>query len=80
VFVFFIIDDQEVIYPYLITFNFSRNILILFFNMFSLCYIKEDWLEGDACFRPPITIRCHNLHVGDMKRDVGDIASYHDKD
>jgi hypothetical protein len=37
-------------------------------------------LKGDACSRPPITIRFHNLHVGDIKRAVNEIASYHKKD
>ncbi len=34
-------------------------------------------LMSDACSKPPITIRSHNLHVGDIRRLVGDIASYH---
>jgi len=34
VFVFFTIDDHEVIYHYFFTFNFSNNVLVLLFNMF----------------------------------------------
>jgi hypothetical protein len=33
VFVFSTIDDQEVIYPCFFTFDFSNNVLVLFFNM-----------------------------------------------
>jgi hypothetical protein len=34
VFVFFMIDDQEVIYPWFFTFIFLSNTLVLLFNMF----------------------------------------------
>ncbi len=37
-------------------------------------------LASDACSRPPITIRCHDLHVGDIRKVVGEIVSYHEKD
>ncbi len=37
-------------------------------------------LASDVCSRPPITIRYHDLHVGDIRRVVGEIASYHKKD
>jgi hypothetical protein len=37
-------------------------------------------LTGDACSRPPITIRSHNLHANDIRGDVGEITSYHEKD
>ncbi len=33
-------------------------------------------LVGDVCFRPPITIRYHNLRVGDIRGVVGEITSY----
>jgi hypothetical protein len=32
-------------------------------------------LASDACFRPPITIRCHDLHVGNIRAALGEIAS-----
>ncbi len=35
-------------------------------------------LAGDAYSRPPITIRSHDLHVGDIRRVVGEITSYHE--
>jgi hypothetical protein len=34
--IFFTIDNQEVIYPYLFTFNFSSIVLILSFSVFNL--------------------------------------------
>jgi hypothetical protein len=33
VFVFSMIDDQKVIYPYLFVFNFLGNMLVLLFNV-----------------------------------------------
>jgi hypothetical protein len=35
---------------------------------------------GDTCSRPSITIKSHDLHVGDIRRIMGEIASYHEKD
>jgi hypothetical protein len=37
---------------------------------------KKVVLAGDVCSRPFI-IRSHNLHAGDIRGDVGEIASYH---
>ncbi len=37
-------------------------------------------LVGDVCSKPPIMIRSHNLHVGNIKRAMGEITSYHKKD
>ncbi len=37
-------------------------------------------LVGDACFKPSIIIKSHNLHVGNIRGVVGEIASYHEKD
>jgi hypothetical protein len=37
-------------------------------------------LIDDACSKPPITIKSHDLHVGNIRRVVGDIASYHERD
>jgi hypothetical protein len=41
---------------------------------------KNIALVDDACSRPPITIRSHDLHASDIKKAVGKIASYHEKD
>jgi hypothetical protein len=37
-------------------------------------------LTSDACSKPPITIRSHDLHVGNIRRAMGDITSYHERD
>ncbi len=37
-------------------------------------------LVEDVCSRLPITIRCHDLHVGDIRKVVGEITSYHERD
>jgi hypothetical protein len=37
-------------------------------------------LTSAACSRPPLTIRSHNLHASDIKGDVGEIASYNERD
>jgi hypothetical protein len=37
-------------------------------------------LAGYACSRPPIIIKFHNLHVGDIKGFKGEVTSYHEKD
>jgi hypothetical protein len=35
---------------------------------------------GDACFRPHISIKSHDLHAGDIRGVVSEITSYHEKD
>jgi hypothetical protein len=37
-------------------------------------------LVGDACSRPSINIRFHNLHVGDIRGVESEITSYHERD
>ncbi len=37
-------------------------------------------LTRDACFRPSITIKSHDLHACDIKEYVGEIVSYHIRD
>jgi hypothetical protein len=41
---------------------------------------KKIVLVGDVYFRPPIIIRFHDLHVGNIRGAVGEIASYHKRD
>jgi hypothetical protein len=35
---------------------------------------------GDVCYKPPIIIRPHDLHVGNSRGVVGEIVSYHERD
>ncbi len=37
-------------------------------------------LACDACFRPPIIIKSHDVHAGDIRGAVGEIISYHERD
>jgi hypothetical protein len=37
-------------------------------------------LTGGACSKPPIIIRFHNLHVGNIRGAMGEIISYHERD
>jgi hypothetical protein len=37
-------------------------------------------LTSDACSRPPITIKSHDLHVGIIRGAMGEISSYHERD
>ncbi len=37
-------------------------------------------LVRDVCYRFPITIRSHDLHVGDIRRAMGEITFYHERD
>ncbi len=32
-------------------------------------------MVGDACSRPPITIKSHDLHAGDIRRAMGEKTS-----
>jgi hypothetical protein len=41
---------------------------------------RKIMLVGDACSRPPITIKFHDLHAGDIRGAMGEIISYHEKD
>jgi hypothetical protein len=75
------IDNHEVIYPCFSAFNFSSNMLVLFFSVLLASAIKRKiTLACDVCSRPPITIRSHNLHAGNIRRAVGEIVSYHKRD
>jgi len=42
--------------------------------------IEGKMLVGDVCSRPPITIRSHDLHVGNIRGAMGEITSYHKGD
>ncbi len=37
-------------------------------------------MVGDACFRPLIIITSHDLHVDNIRKVVGEITSYLEKD
>jgi hypothetical protein len=37
-------------------------------------------LASDPYSKPPIIIKSHNLHASDIRRAMGEIASYQEKD
>jgi len=37
-------------------------------------------LAGDVCSKPPIIIRSHDLHASDIRKAMGEIVSYHERD
>jgi hypothetical protein len=41
---------------------------------------KKITLTGDVCSKPPNTIRSNDLHVGNIRKAMGDITSYHERD
>ncbi len=36
-------------------------------------------LVDEVCSKPPIIIRSHDLHEGDIRRAMDEIASYHER-
>jgi len=79
--IFSTIDNQKVIYPYLFAIYFSRQrVNIALHHALASIIARKITLVGDVCSRPPITIRSHDLHAYDIRRVVGKIASYHEKD
>jgi hypothetical protein len=55
---------------------FKQHVNIVFRCALTFAIEKKIMLTRSACSRPPTTIRFHNLHVGNSKRDVGEIVSY----
>jgi hypothetical protein len=69
--------------------SFIVNFCIQFFrqhvkyglhNILASIIERKIALVGDACSRPPIIIMFHDLHAYDIRRVVGEIASYQEKD
>jgi len=59
---------------------FKQHVGIAFQHALASTIKRKITLVGDACFRPPITIRSHDLHVGNIRGVVGEIISYHKGD
>jgi hypothetical protein len=64
----------------LVFLHFRQHVNIIFQHVLTSVIKRKIVLEGDACFKPPITIRFHDLHASDIRGVVGEIASYHEKD
>jgi hypothetical protein len=48
--------------------------------MHTSCVNSSIVLASDACFRPPITYTSQDLHARDIRKSVGEIASYYERD
>jgi len=59
---------------------FKQHVSIALQHALAFEIEKKIVLASDACSRPPNTIRSHNLHVDDIRKVVGEIASYHERD
>jgi hypothetical protein len=59
---------------------FKQHVNIAFQRALASAIENKIMLTVDVCSRPLIIIKYHNLHVGDIRRVMGEIVSYHDKD
>jgi hypothetical protein len=65
VLVFSTIDDQEVICSLFFCIQFFKQ----FSTCFNLCYRERKIaLVGDACSKPPMIVRSHELHVATLEQ------------
>jgi hypothetical protein len=58
---------------------FRQCVSIAFQRALTFAIYKKIALANDACSKTLIIIRSHNLHVGDIRGVMGEIASYHEK-
>jgi hypothetical protein len=58
----------------------KQHVSIVLQHVLAFTIEKKIALANDACSKPPIITRSQNLHVGDIKGAMGEIASYHEKD
>jgi hypothetical protein len=59
---------------------FKQSVSITLQHALAFAIERKITLVGDVCYRPPIISRSHNLHANNIRRVVGEIASYHKKD
>jgi hypothetical protein len=80
VLVFSTIDDREIIYLCLFCIQFfKQHVSIALQHALTFVRERKIVLASDACSRPPIIVRSHNLHASYIRR-VGEIASYNKRD
>ncbi len=56
---------------------FRQHVSIAFQCVLTSTIERKIALTGDACSRPPINIKYHNLHASDIRGAMHEIASYH---
>jgi len=54
---------------------FKLRVNIVFQCVLALVIKRKITLTNNVCSRPPINIRSHNLHAGNMKEVMGEITS-----
>ncbi len=59
---------------------FEQHVNIVFHHALACPIDRKIVLAGDACSKPPITIRSHDLHAGNIREVVGEIVFYHERD
>jgi hypothetical protein len=59
---------------------FKHHVNIALQHALAFAIERKIVLASDACFRPPITIKSHDLHAGDIRGAMGEIASSHLRD
>jgi hypothetical protein len=78
VLVFSTISNQKINYFHLFCIQFfKQRVSIAFQHALKYVIKRKIALASDACYTPPIIIRSHDLHAGDIKRVVNEITSYH---
>jgi len=59
---------------------FKQHVSIALQHALTSTRERKIMLMSNVCSRPPIIVRSHNLHVGHIRRAMGEMASYHEKD
>jgi hypothetical protein len=59
---------------------FKQRVNIALQRALAFTIEKKIMLASDSCFRPPITIKSHDLCVGNIRRAMGEITFYHERD
>jgi hypothetical protein len=59
---------------------FKQHVNIAFHRVLTSIIEIKIVLAYDACSKPPIIIKSHDLHAGDIKGTMGEIGSYHERD
>jgi hypothetical protein len=58
---------------------FKQHVSIAFQCALAFIIERKIALANDACFRPPITIKSHNLHACNIRGVVCEIVSYNER-
>jgi hypothetical protein len=59
---------------------FKHRVSIAFQHALASIIKRKIVLASVACSKPPITIKSHDLHVGNIRRAIGETTSYHKRD